>query len=133
MRSYSEMLQLATFEERFAYLSLGTNVGTSRNIKQLLYRLPEWRRIRRQIILRDDCCDLAIPDRTIFSSPFVHHLNPITDTDVIERRPCVFDPENLITVSKRTHEAIHHADDGSVAPSTPVERKPNDMCPWKRA
>ena len=134
--SYSEMMKLETFEERFRYLQLNGKVCEStfhgrRQLNQILYSDPFWKEIRRKVIIRDECCDLAIPDRMISGRVFVHHINPITIDDILDRRECVFDLNNLITVSKRTHDAIHYSNE-EILHQGPVERKPNDTCPWKQ-
>lgn len=145
MKSYSEMLKFKTFEERFNYLKLQGRVGeetfgTDRYLNQLLYSNPEWRRLRRDIIIRDDGCDLAISDRQICpdvsgpiprtSNVYIHHINPLTREDVINHSPKVFDPENVVCVSFDTHQAIHYGDSNLLAkPWTP--RRPNDTCPWR--
>lgn len=135
-RSYSETMTFETFEERFNYLKLEGRVGKEtfghdRYLNQILYKDKEWRRTRRDIIIRDDGCDLGIPGRQIHGNVYVHHINPITVEDVLNRAPKVFDPENLICTSLLTHNAIHYSDE-SILPLDPVERRPNDTCPWKK-
>lgn len=136
MRTYSELIKLPTFEERFEYLKLDGEVGKDtfgfeRYLNQLLYHLPEWKDIRRKVIVRDEGCDLAIPDREIYGLVMVHHMNPITIEDVEEHNLEVFDPEYLITVSKLTHNAIHYGDENLLIESKLVERSPDDTCPWR--
>lgn len=136
MRTYSELIKLPTFEERFEYLKLDGEVGKDtfgfeRYLNQLLYHLPEWKDIRRKVIVRDEGCDLAIPDREIYGLVMVHHMNPITIEDVEEHNLDVFDPEYLITVSKLTHNAIHYGDENLLIESKLVERSPDDTCPWR--
>lgn len=128
-------MELPTFEERFEYLKLGGKVaqstfGFNRYLNQALYRSPEWKEFRNQIIIRDNGCDLAIPDRMIGRRILIHHLNPIRVEDIVKRRHCVFDPENAVCVSFMTHEAIHYGDD-SLLILVPEERRPNDTCPWR--
>lgn len=135
IRTYSELITIKSFEERYEYLRLGGSVGEntfggSRYLNQLLYQSPEWRKIRRQVILRDNGYDLAHEDRPIASTIYVHHMNPITIDDIKQRRRCVFDPENLISASFDTHEAIHYGDDGLIKKDF-VARKPFDTCPWR--
>ena len=135
-RSYSETMTFETFEERFKYLKLEGRVGKEtfghdRYLNQILYKDKEWRRTRRDIIIRDDGCDLGIPGRQIHGNVYVHHIDPITIEDVLNRAPKVFDPENLICTSLLTHNAIHYSDE-SILPLDPVERRPNDTCPWKK-
>lgn len=134
-KTYSELIRLKTFQERFEYLRTNSKVGfetfgSRRHFNQKFYASKEWKHARDQVILRDDGCDLACPDRPIFDKVFIHHLNPITFEDVLENRKCVYDPENLICVSYETHNAIHYGDSSSVRKDL-VERAPNDTCPWK--
>ena len=105
--------------------------GAERYINQTLYWSAEWKRIRRDVIIRDNGCDLGIEDRPIQRGLFVHHINPITIDDVIKRHKKVFDMDNLITVSFNTHQAIHYGDKEMLTPSKPTERKPNDQAPWR--
>lgn len=136
IRSYSELITIPDYAERFRYLSLKGTVGDAtfgshRYLNQLLYKMPEWKRIRRDVIIRDNACDLAHSDYLIMSQPaYVHHINPISIDDIVNRNPKVFDMDNLITTVFTTHQAIHYGDI-NLLPSVPVERKPNDTCPWK--
>ena len=134
-RSYLELIQLKTFEDRFDYLRLDGIVGaetfgSSRQLNQALYRSYEWKKIRDMIILRDNGCDLGIEGRDIFQQPYIHHLNPITKKQILDRDPILFDPNNLITVSYQTHQAIHYGDK-SILLLDPVERFANDVAPWR--
>lgn len=137
IRTYSELLTLPTFEERFEYLKLGGRVGYEtfgydRYLNQILYNSYEWKyNTRRKIILRDNGCDLACEGFEIFGKILVHHINPITVDDVLNRRPIVFDPENLISTTHNTHNAIHYGD-VDLLTIGPIERTKNDTCPWKR-
>jgi hypothetical protein len=134
-RSYSELILLKTFEERFEYLRLDGVVGIEtfgydRYLNQLLYRSSEWKKIRNEIIVRDNGCDLGIDGHEIFVSPLIHHINPITIDDVKNRNPIIFDSENLITTILSTHNAIHY---GYEVPNNKIpNRIPNDTCPWKQ-
>lgn len=135
-RTYLEVLQYETYEERFNYLKLNGKVGketfgSNRVLNQILYKDPEWRRTRDKIILRDNGCDLGIPGREIFGPISVHHINPITVEDVINRSPNVFDQNNLICTSDLTHRAIHYSDD-NILIKDPIVRTRNDTCPWKK-
>lgn len=135
MKTYSELIQLPTFEERYNYLRTGSLVGDitfggGRWLNQTLYSSPEWKEFRREIILRDGACDLGMPDYEIHGRVIVHHLNPITKEDILQRRRCVFDPENVICVSHNTHNAIHYGDENQL-PQKPIIRRPNDTCPWR--
>lgn len=136
MKTYSELITLPSFEERFRYLKLDGLIGDltfgyNRYLNQMLYRSPEWKEFRRKVILRDGGCDLAIPDREIRTRALVHHINPITVHDVINRDPCVFDYENVITVSHMTHNAIHYSDEDILVSSKPIERHSGDTIPWR--
>lgn len=135
MRSYSELIQLPTFEERYRYLKLGGKVGEetfghARFLNQKLYQSPEWRSFRRDIIIRDNGCDLAMEGWTIQDRIYIHHIIPITLEDIRRRDPKVLDPENAVVVSFGTHQAIHYGDE-SLLPIGFVERKPNDTIPWR--
>jgi hypothetical protein len=134
-KSYSELSRLRTFQERFEYLKLGGFVGREtfgydRYINQQFYKSPEWRRVRRNVILRDQGCDLGVEGYDIFGRVLIHHINPITLEDLEERSPIAYSMDNLICVSHATHEAIHYSD-YDILPQDPVERFPNDTCPWK--
>ena len=94
------------------------------------YRSREWQDVRREVLLRDGGCDLGCQDYPLMDRALIHHMNPITKEDIIRRRDVVLNPEYLITVSLRTHNAIHYGDE-SLLPSVWVERRPNDTCPWK--
>lgn len=135
-KRYSELIALPSFEERFEYLRLHGAVGIEtfgwdRYLNQSLYQSTEWRRFRRDIIVRDNGCDLAHPDHTIFGNRIIiHHLNPITIEDIASHDPLIFDPDNVVCVSHITHEAIHYGDK-DLLPKDPIIRRPNDTCPWK--
>ncbi len=135
-KSYSELIKLPTFEERFKYLSIGGEIGAMtfgghRYLNQAFYRSPEWKSFRRSIIFRDSGCDLGISDRQLDKYIVVHHINPITIEDIYDRNPIVLDPENAITVGSLTHKAIHYGDESILVPTNPTERKPNDTSPWR--
>lgn len=135
-KSYTELISYATFEERFKYLRLNGRVadetfGVQRWLNQVFYKTPEWKSFRRSILIRDNQCDLGIEGRDIYNYPLVHHINPITPKDILERRlDVLLNPENVITTVKRTHDAIHYGDETILA-LEPAERKPNDMIPWR--
>ena len=136
MKTYQEMMTYPTFEERFEFLRLNGRVGSDtfgfdRYLNQVLYRSPEWRRVRDRVILRDNGCDLGHPDYPIGGRVIIHHMNPLTVEDVEERNPIIFDENMLICVSHNTHNAIHYGD-SNLLPKPPIERKPNDTCPWKQ-
>ena len=135
IRTYSELITIPTFEERFEYLQLKSSVGKDtfgydRYLNQVLYRSPEWKRLRNQIIIRDGGCDLACDGYDIYSKVLIHHLNPITVEDVLARSRKVFDPDNLVCVSHSTHNAIHYGDVDLLV-TGPIIRTKNDTCPWR--
>lgn len=134
-KSYSFMITLPSFEERFLYLKLNGIVGDMtfnghRYLNQKLYQCPEWESIRRKVIIRDNGCDLACDGEEIGGIILVHHINPITISDIMERRPRIFDLDNLVCVSLRTHNAIHYGDDSILQRHYTVRTK-NDTCPWR--
>ena len=135
IRTYSELITIPTFEERFEYLQLKGSVGKDtfgydRYLNQVLYRSPEWKSLRNQIIIRDDGCDLACDGYDIYGKVLIHHLNPITVEDVLARSRKVFDPDNLVCVSHSTHNAIHYGDVDLLV-TEPIIRTKNDTCPWR--
>lgn len=135
IRTYSELITLPTFLERFDYLNLSGRVGdptfgSKRYLNQLLYSTDRWKSLRNKIIIRDDGCDLGIIGREIYSRATIHHINPITIEDVLNNNPMVFDPENLITASDMTHKAIHYGDENLLI-KEPTIRREYDTCPWK--
>ena len=135
IKTYSELITIPTFEERFEYLQLKGSVGKDtfgydRHLNQVLYRSPEWKRLRNQIIIRDCGCDLACEGYDIHSKVLIHHLNPITVEDVLTRSRKVFDPDNLVCVSHSTHNAIHYGDVDLLV-TGPIIRTKNDTCPWR--
>ena len=136
IRTYSELITLPTFEERYRYLRLGGRVGEDtfgfdRYLNQIFYTSQEWRDVRDYVIVRDGGCDLGIPDREIFGKILVHHMNPIRQEDILRRSKFLLDPEYLICTIKNTHDAIHYGDE-SLLILAPTERKKNDTCPWRR-
>lgn len=133
--TYKELSRLKTFEERFEYLKQGAMIGeetfgSSRYLNQTFYKSKEWLAFRNEIIIRDDGCDLGIKDRPIGGRIILHHLNPITERDIIDRAESLFDPENLICVSHSTHNALHFGDISLTDPTNVVERKPGDTKLW---
>lgn len=135
-RCYSELITLPTFIERFRYLKLDGSIGMDtfghdRWLNQVLYRSPEWKRFRNGIIIRDNGCDLGCEDRPIFGKILIHHINPLTIEDVLNRDPKIFDEENVISTILLTHNALHYGDE-SILYQDPITRQPNDTCPWKQ-
>lgn len=134
MKSYSEMLLYSTYEERLKYLQIFGSVGEmtfggSRMLNQTLYRSPEWKRFRDEIIIRDNGCDLAVEGMDIYSRILIHHINPLTIKDIQNRADCIFDPDNVVCVSHKTHEAIHYGLD--TIHSSFTDRKAGDTTLWK--
>lgn len=135
MKTYKELIKLNSFEERFNYLKLDGSVGDltfngNRYLNQMLYKSPEWKRIRREVIIRDNGCDLGLEDYPIADTNkiIIHHISPITKEDILSRDPKVLSIDNLISCSFQTHNAIHY---GNLPTVTMVERKPNDTIPWR--
>lgn len=136
MRTYSELIVLPTFKERFEYLRLDGEVGKEtfgfdRWMNQLFYRSEEWKAIRRMIILRDNGCDLGVEGLDIYGRVLIHHMNPITKDDVVNRTDLLMNPEYLITTSFITHNAIHYGDESLLIEKI-TERSKNDTCPWRK-
>lgn len=136
-RTYSELITLPTFKERFNYLKLNGYIGEQtfgfdRYLNQKFYRLPEWKKIRREVILRDNGCDLGMVDREIPPGVriIVHHMNPIAVKDIANKLDWILDPEYLICTMKITHDAIHYGDENLLY-TDPIERMPNDTTPWR--
>lgn len=135
-KSYSELTSFDDFMDRFNYLKMEGFIGDAtfgghRQLNQLLYRNPKWRKdIRNKVILRDSGCDLAHEDYPINGSIYIHHINPITIEDILQERPCVLDLENLVCVSFKIHNAIHFGSTNNVI-AGPVVRMKNDTCPWR--
>ena len=135
IRTYSELIQINSFVERFNYLKLDGTVGRDtfgydRYLNQILYKLPEWKRARDEVIFRDNACDLGIDGREILRGILVHHMNPITVEDIKRRNPDIFNPEFLITTMLRTHNGIHYGSVESINTGL-VERRKNDTIPWR--
>lgn len=137
IRTYSELITLETFEERFLYLKLDGSIGEDtfgfdRYLNQLFYRSPEWKQVRNFVITRDMGCDLAISDHEIINQQIlIHHMNPLTKEDIINKSDYLLNPEYLICTTKRTHNAIHYGDERILDPIAPIVRTKNDQCPWR--
>lgn len=135
IKTYSELITLPTYEERFNYLKLEGVVGEmtfgfDRYLNQKLYTSQEWKTVRNQVIVRDNGCDLACEGYEIYGKILIHHINPITVEDVINRNPIIFDLENLISTTHNTHNAIHYGDENLLIKG-PIERTKNDTIPWR--
>lgn len=141
MRTYTELMKLKTFEERFEYLKLNGAVGArtfgfDRYVNQIFYNSSAWRQVRNKIILRDcdvyGVLDLGHPDHVITGKVLIHHMNPIKIEDIIDKKDYILDPEFLICTSKETHNAIHYGDASLLPKQTLIERSPFDTCPWRK-
>ena len=136
IRTYSELMKLQTFEERYEYLKLDGKVGEDtfgfdRYLNQIFYKSPEWLKLRNDVIVRDRGCDLGILDREIRGERIIiHHMNPITKEDILNRREFLLNPEYLITTIDNTHKAIHYGD-SNLLYKDPIVRSKNDTCPWR--
>lgn len=134
IRTYSELIQLPTLIERFDYLKLGGIVGKEtfgwdRHLNQRFYKSKEWRRIRDWVIIRDNGCDLGVDGYEIYGKIYIHHMNPIEVSDIVDVSEYLLNPEFLICVGDSTHNAIHYGDE-SLLPIDPVTRRPNDTRLW---
>ena len=135
IRTYSELVTLPTFEERFEYLRLDGRIGDQtfgfdRYLNQVFYKSSKWRSIRDFVIVRDNGCDLGIEGREIHGRIIIHHMNPITIQDITQQTDFLLDPEFLISTIHETHNAIHYGDMNLLI-REPVERQRNDTCPWR--
>ena len=135
LRTYSDLVRLPTFEERFDYLSLDGQIGTTtfgfdRYLNQRFYSSTEWKKVRNFVLARDEACDLGIEGLDIKYMPLIHHMNPIQPKDLEEFNPDILEPEFLITTTKNTHNARHFGDRSRLTPRV-VERRPNDQAPWR--
>lgn len=134
IRTYSEMSHFQTFEERYRYLALRGSVGAStfgfdRHMNQMFYQSREWRQLRQHVILRDNGCDLGVDGFEIFDRVYIHHMNPMTPDDIIDGNSDILDPEFLISVTHKTHNAIHYGDESQL-PQRIIERRPGDTKLW---
>lgn len=136
IRTYSELITLDIFEDRFDYVRIGgvvgdTTFGNLRYLNQMLYKSSLWKESRRRVILRDNGFDLGHHDYPISGTIYIHHLNPITPEDILERSPIVFDLEYLVSTSFDTHNALHYGRGNNLLANRFTERSPNDVCPWR--
>ena len=134
-KSYSELILLKTFIERYEYLKLNGSVGIStfgydRYLNQRLYTSKKWRSFRNDIIIRDNGCDLGMKDYEIHGRIMVHHMNPITLDDLEKQTELLLNPEYLITTVHNTHNAIHYGD-FTLLDNSIIERRVNDTCLWR--
>ena len=138
IRTYTELIQLPSFIERFRYLKLGGKVGEEtfgweRYLNQDFYRSTEWRAFRREIVIRDHGCDLGLDGYEFAEGEtiFIHHMNPIDTHDILYQTKFLMNPEYVISVRGRTHQAIHYGDESMIMEFEPIIRTPNDTCPWR--
>lgn len=136
IRTYSELIKLKTFKDRFEYLKLDGIVGEEtfgfdRYMNQIFYKSREWTSVRRAVIIRDNGCDLGVDGYEIYGKILIHHMNPINLSDIVHKTDELLNPDYLITTVLSTHNAIHYGD-ASLLPALPIERRANDTCPWKR-
>lgn len=137
IRTYAELSKLKTFKERFEYLQLsdgcvgGDTFGYDRYLNQQFYKTSEWRRLRDQLILRDEGCDLGVDGYRIYGRIIIHHMNPITKDDILQQTDYLMNPEFLICTTHNTHNAIHYGDEDLLI-LDPIERTKNDTCLWKQ-
>lgn len=133
-RSYSELRKLETLRDRYKYLRLSgvvgdTTFGFDRYINQKFYTSREWRLVRNRVIVRDNGCDLGVDGNEIHGSVYIHHMNPMTAAAIVGDDESILDPEFLIAVTHRTHNAIHYGDETQL-PKPYVERRPGDTKLW---
>lgn len=136
MKCYSELIQLPTFQERFEYLKLDGIVaeetfGFDRYLNQIFYRSQQWRKLRYEIIIRDNGCDLGDECYPIYGKILIHHINPISQNDILRHSDYLLNPEYLISTTYETHNAIHYGDPSQLPYKELIERTPNDTCPWR--
>ena len=136
IKTYSELIKFKTFDERLEYLKLYGSIGEEtfgfdRYLNQMFYKSPEWRRIRKFIITRDLGCDLGIPNLEILGRIYIHHMNPLTKDDIINKTEFLLEPEYLICTSYDTHKIIHYDSRDIDINQGPIIRTKNDTCPWR--
>lgn len=134
IKTYKELIRLKTFEERYKYLRLFGGVGRDtfgfdRYMNQTFYQSHEWKRVRKEVIVRDMGCDLAMFDREIHDRIYVHHMNPLTPSDIKESTEFLLNPEYLICTTHDTHNAIHFGDENLLLKEF-KERTPGDTNLW---
>ena len=137
IRTYSELIRLPTFEERYNYLKLDSEIGIEtfgfeRYLNQRFYRSKEWKALRDEIIVRDHGCDLGILGYEIYDKIYIHHINPITADDIRNNTEYLMNPEFLISTTHDTHNAIHYGNSDLLNVNVLVERTKNDTCLWRR-
>lgn len=136
MKSYSELIKIKDYYDRFRYLQIGGKVGDEtfgfdRYINQIFYSSTLWKQFRHKVIIRDNACDMAMDGYDIFDRLIVHHINPITKDDIVNRSQKLFDLENVVCVADMTHKAIHYGDEKLLFQPIIIRTK-NDTIPWKK-
>ena len=136
VRRYQDLIRIPTFEERYEYLRLNgvlcnETFGFDRYLNQHFYNSAEWRNVRNSVILRDNGCDLGCKDHAIMGQIYIHHMNPISVETLIENPEIALDPNYLVCVSRRTHDAIHYGTQENLEKDY-VPRQSGDTCPWRR-
>lgn len=138
IRTYTELIQLPTFLDRYRYLKLGGAIGEEtfgweRYLNQKFYTSTEWRNFRNSIIVRDHGCDLGVDGHEYAEGEliFIHHMNPINSNDIVYKTEFLMNPEYVISCRQSTHNAIHYGDESLIVPYELTLRRPNDTCPWK--
>ena len=136
IRCYKELSRIDNYEERFRYLKLVGQVGEStfgfdRYLNQIVYSSRKWKQVRNAVIIRDEGRDMGVEGYEIQGRIVIHHMNPISIEDAEKDGEFIYDPEFLICVAPITHNAIHYGDE-SLLPKDPIDRFPNDTCPWRR-
>ena len=137
IKTYSELIKLSSFEDRYRYLKLSGRIGEDtfgfdRYLNQIFYRSQKWKSVRDFVIIRDNGCDLGIDGYEINSqNVIIHHINPISLEDIEKRTDILLNPEYLITTTHKTHNAIHYGDKDLLV-TGPIERSKNDTCPWRK-
>lgn len=138
MKNYNELISLKSFVERFEYLKIGGGVGEEtfgweRYLNQSFYKSREWLHLRQEAIIRDSGCDLAVRGMEIVGERIIiHHIDPITPRDILERSPKILDLNNIVCTRDSTHRGIHFGDISQCILVEPVVRRPGDTCPWRR-
>ena len=136
IKSYDALILLDTIEDRYNYLRIGGGVGCEtfgfdRYLNQGFYQSMEWKRVRDEVISRDNGCDLGLEGYEINGRILIHHMNPIQPDQIKFFDPDILDPDFLISCSHKTHNAIHYGDE-NLLPRRIVERRPNDTTPWRQ-
>ncbi len=134
LRTYGEMIMLPTFEERYEYLRVPGKLGVAtfgfdRALNQAFYTSREWKLLRNHVIVRDNSCDLAMPDRSIFANVRVHHMNPLSVDDIKDNVDLLLNPDYVVCVSLSTHNAIHFGNKDNLI-TLPTERRKGDTLLW---